>query len=105
MLKSLGFSRVLSTTPVVEAALPALVKRLTRRATLRHLQNIKAQKEKHGDKFKFLEKHKRYPGLPGYVAPAALEPLTLTPVPDACQYNITPLEIEFILKSLPEAVK
>jgi hypothetical protein len=98
-------SRSLSSNTIVQAAMPALVKRLTRRATLRHLLNIKAQKEKHGDHFKFLEKHKRYPGLPGFVERPPMPPLDLGAKTDAdFQYAITQDEIDYIFKSLPLTV-
>jgi small subunit ribosomal protein S15 len=45
------------------------VKPLTRRAKLDLLRKLKDRKEKLGEKFKFLQKTRRYPGIPGYQPP------------------------------------
>ena len=68
------FLRQFHSSGLAQAALPPIVKPLTRRAKLKHLVKLKELKEKQGDKFRFLSKHRRYPGLPGYIPPAEPKP-------------------------------
>lgn len=76
--------RGLHSSRVVLSTYPPMQKtKLSRRATLKHLQKTKTQFEELGDRFKFLSKHRQYEDLPGYVTPAAppapkFEPLQLS---------------------------
>ena len=56
------------TSSAVKAAHPHYYKvRLTRKLTLQHLRKLKEQQEALGDKFRFLSKHRRHEGLPGFI--------------------------------------